>query len=424
MEKDQPYTRKKLSRRGFLNLLPKTGAVVAGGALALRRWVDENGPAALLSDFLWNGGRSETPAEFLNEKEDPNPSFENPDRMLERSFQRYNALGKEDPSGYPTLSFKKRENYIGVQDVYERYIALSPKDIAGTPYKDVLGKNFVIALKILSPDGFERSNQSRGGDIIAFSLVGIDNTHALVALDPGSGFINRAIDKNFQTGRDKFYIDHPPSKGLSEEESEKMRISITEDLARALNYFKAEYAKSNEPIDLAEALIYFYKINQGDIYAGLWDSVMFFKLFVRNNLNTLLPESTLEQAMLLGKMFRDPFSPRNSLNWLVQKYQEKDINSSHPLAASSFSSSQQFKDFMLINRSGIYHGLNILTWAAVCMDPLLVEAVTTAYYGGRVGAIDLDNISEHGELKIKSDLIVAMKAPEIRQVVERNIKIL
>lgn len=412
---------KKISRREFLKI---AGVTLTGGWLALRRWIDENGPASLLSSFLTRDLNRDTPPEFINENEDPNPFFENPDQLLKRSFQLYKQLKEKDPSQYPPLIFSKRKNYISTEDVLRRYKELSIEEIADTQGIDILGERFVIALKSLSPTDPEKGvDQSMGGDILNFSAGGIDNIDIFLQLDPGSGFINRAIKRIFNTDRDTFYANHPLEKGFSEDEAQKIQTSVVSDLADAVDYFKTEQDKSSEPLDFAKALVYFYTINQGDIYAGLWDSVVFFKLLVRNNLDTLQANSTHEQSMLLGKMFKDPFSPRNSLNWLATQYQLKDIGRTHPLAGVGFLESQQFKDFMIVNRSGgIYHGLNILTWAAVCMDPLLVEAVTAAYYSGSKG-IGMDFVSEHGPLKIESDLIVAMRSPEVRQIVDAYVKV-
>lgn len=413
-------TQKKITRREFLKI---AGLSAAGGWLVLQRWVSENGPASLISSFLTRDLKADTPSEFLNEREDPNPFFENSDQLLERSFKLYNKLRENDPSRCPQLTLTRRKNYIRSKDVLQRYRELSPKDIADTPDIDILGERLVIAVKSLSPTFGEGADQSTGGDILSFSAGGIDNIHVFLQTDPGSGFINRAINKNFGISRDEFYAKHPLENGFSEDVAQKMHTSVVEDLASAMNHFKMEHEKSNQPIDFAEVLTYFYATNQGDIYSGLWDSVVFFKLFVRNNLTTLQPEATYNQSMLLGEMFKDTFSPRNSLNWLARKYRDKGIDGDHPLAGSGFMESQHFKDFMVVNRSGgLYHGLNILTWAAVCMDPLLVEAVTAAYFSGPKG-ISIDNVTEHGPLKIQSDLIVAMKSPEIRRAVDRYVKI-
>lgn len=411
---------RKISRREFLK---SAGLLMVGGWFALKQWTNENGPAALLSSFLTRGLKENTPSEFMNEKEDPNPSFENPDQLLARSFQLYNQLKEKSPSLYPTLMFNKRKNYISTEDVLKRYRELSSEDIANTPDADLIPKNFTTALMSLSStDAVTGADQSSGGAILSFSAGGVDDIHGLLAIDPGSGFINRAISRNFDINRDKFYASHLLEKGFSEDEAQKIEKSVISELTDTLNYFRTEREKRNTPLDLSEALTYFLKLNQGDVYAGLWDSVVFFKLVVRNNLDTLQANATLEQSMLLGEMFKDSFSPRDSLNWLAKKYKERGIAETHPLAGVGFLESQEFKDYMIVNRSGgIYHGLNIMTWAAVCMDPLLVEAVTAAYYSGPKG-IGMDFISEHGPLKIESDLLVAMKSFEIRQVVDRYVK--
>lgn len=413
---------KHISRRDFLKVV---GASAAGGWLALKHWINENGPASLLSGFLLGGVQNETPTEFLNEKEDPNPSFENPDRLLEKSFQLYNGLRKKDPSQYPLLSYTKRKNYISAEDILERYKTFTPQEIV----EDIASKQFSIASKTLRPGGdIYKIDQSTGGEILVFSGSPIQGVNDLIKIDPGSGFINRAISRNFNVDRVGFYSSHNPEKSFSEDWVQIVQESVVKDLTDAMNYFKSERAKSNTELDLSEALIYFYKLNQGDIYAGLWDSVMFFKLFARNNLNSLNFDPTFDQSIALAELFIDPFSPRNSFNWLAHKYQEKGITEEDLLdqpKKDSYSAgfkNAAIKDWLLVNRAGgIYHGLNILTWAATCMDSSVVEIVTTAYSSWKVD--DMTSIDEHGKIKIESDLIVAMKSPEIRQVVDRYVKV-
>ncbi|MDO8451360.1 MAG: hypothetical protein Q7S76_00645 [bacterium] len=407
----EPNRNGTMTRRRFLVAF---GISAVGGLMGLRHWFKENGPAALLSSFLLKDIEDEVPVEFLNESEDANPFFENPDQLLLRSFQRYNQLNNEDPTQYRPLTFNKRKNYISTEDVLKRYKGFTLEEIVD----DIASGRYSVASIALSPQrDTYMVGQSTGGEILYFSRVAVEDVIELIKIDPGSGFINRAISKNFGIDRDKFYSTHTLEKGFSEDERQKIQESVVNELTDALNYFKAERAKSGTPLDLSEALVYFLKLNEGDIYTGLWDSVMFFKLLARNNLNTLDLDPTFDQSILLAELFKDPFSLRNSFNWLAHKYEEKGITKTHLLAQPRDDpSSAGFKNYLIVNRAGgYYHGLNILTWAAVCMDPLLVGAVTLAYSSWNEG--NLTPVAEHGSIKIESDLIVALKSPEIRRVV-------
>lgn len=417
METTQTESRPKrgLSRRDFLRL---AGASAAGGWVALRHWINENGPAALLSGVLLKKVEEDIPAEFLNEKQDPNPFFENPEHLLEKSFQQYNRWRSDNPNKYPQLVFSKRKNYISATDVMKRYKELENGDTDNVTSEDIVLKTLTRALKSLTPTktGGE-FGQISGGETMIFSAFSIDGINDLLAKDPGSGFIARAIKKTLGVDRETFYRTH---NGFSHEESEQISVAMVSELSDALNHFKNKRKESDGPLDLAHGLAYFYSLNEGDLYAGLWDSVVFFKLLVRNDLETLNLNPTFDRSVLLGELFKDPFSPRNSLNWLGKKYIEKGIGASHAL--SEVGGSNLFKDFMIINRSGgIYHGLNIMTWASVCADPVIVQASIPVYYSGEPSGNDF--VTEHGKLKIEADLIVAEKAPEIRQVVDRYVKV-
>ena len=74
-------------------------------------------------------------------------------------------------------------------------------------------------------------------------------------------------------------------------------------------------------------------------------------------------------------------------------------------------------NFQLINKSGTYyHGLNLMTWAAVCMSPRIAKIITLAYYNTNI-LCGMDNKHEHGREKLESDMLVVKNANQIKEVV-------
>lgn len=412
---DEAIKRRTMSRREFLKL---AGMFVGGGLFEL--WRRRNGPAAILSSLVLMDVNVEVPPEFKHEEVTSNPFFENPDQLLKRSLQIYKSLQTATPNQYPNLTCRIRKNYISTTDVVQRYIKLSKEDAGETTDDELLS----VALKSLSPTFKSKLDQSQGGETLGFSASGIHNAEELLVMDPGSGFVTRAIKEEFGVSREVFYLDHStqvqegffPSKV-----SEPIGKRVTLELKNILRHFKNERQKSQIPLDLASGLAYFYGLNKGDFYTGLWDAVMFFKLLVRNNLESLVASPEYDKSILLGELFKDPFSPKNSLNWLAEKYREKGIGLDNLLLRAGGWSNVDYKDYMIINRSGgIYHGLNIVAWAAFCMDPVLVQVAVPMYYGGEQ-VIGTDFITEHGKIKIESDVSISMRAPEIKRVAVQNV---
>lgn len=406
----EPTNEKRMTRRDFL----LRGGFVLGALFGL----DKLGSVVIDEALKSTTGDMKTlvPQEFLyTELPTKNEYYRPPEEILRDAFYQYSVRRGQDHA-LPPLFFQKGENYLDLVSLGEKLPRALVTDPNNPKANTITGRLYKVLYGI---DKESDIADQVNGDNYAFSSFSIDGVQQLLVYDPGSGIVSPIVERlcrKFRYTREEFYTNL--SAGIiPQSDMQEATDTISRALLDATVYFGSCREKLSSPLSISSAIEYFLEKNKGDIYASLWDTTLYFKLFVRNDMTSLRTKVTFDQAKELAFLFRDEFSPALSLNWLMEAFEKKRIPISSELMGSGAYDSVFYKDFMPINRDGgYYHALNIMTWAAVCMDPALVKDTVLAYYNQEnLGAADYK--PEHGPEKVNADILVAIHAQAIHDQV-------
>lgn len=342
-----------------------------------------------------------------------NEYFRPADVILQESFDIYNNW-RRDNNDLPSISFTKRDNYLDTRNLVLRF-----RHLFGEKDNPLEEKFYFRLAAVFFGSGVEEITQLQiDGEIYTFSAVSIDSTRQLLQLDPGSGIVSPVIDyliDKKSCSREELYRQLFDDL-VDDEDLQASTEKISGALLRAKEFFITERAKKTEPLSCSIIIAYFLSQNNGDLYKSMWDSTLFLKMLVRNDLTSIKTEVNYDQAVEIAYLFKDEFSPHMSHNWLIEQFQSHVIAPDSPLYLSGPNDAQELKDFMPINKDGTYyHCLNLMTWAAVSMDPFIVRSVVLAYYNEKIGGFNYQ--LEHGQEKVEADISTAQSARNIQRIV-------
>jgi len=255
-----------------------------------------------------------------------------------------------------------------------------------------------------------------------FSALSIDGIANLLRMDPGSGIVSKVIDEALQKKsltKENFYQMLWENK-VGDNDLGEYTEKVSTALLKAKEYFESVRKTQKGPLSTSLVIAYFLYQNQSNLYKSMWDSTLFLKMLVRNDLTTLASDNNYQQAVDAAYLFRDEFSPRISHNWIVDKFESGIIPKDSSLFLVRESDNLEEKVFMPINTDGVYyHCLNLMTWASVCMDPQIEKGLVIAYYNSeKFGGLDYK--PQHGKEKVTADTLIALHANQIKRVVEEN----
>lgn len=211
--------------------------------------------------------------------------------------------------------------------------------------------------------------------IIKCSELDITSPEDLINRDPGSGIVQKI--RNTEDINKRFY----------------------EEFQSALAYVQ----EPDKRVSTSKVLAYFLFQNKGNIYQSMWDTVIFLKVMVRNNYQTLAYNASREKAELISRTFNDEFSKEIPFTWLVDSgfTPENDGNPLH-------------YDFLPVNRvGGPYHSWNIMTWA-LCVEPHLVPKVVEYFYTSN----EEMKLQGSGRIKVESDMTVAENSLKLVETIK------
>lgn len=336
--------------------------------------------------------------------------------VLSDAFLIYREWNKHSSSR--PIHFEQRKNYLNMENLIKKFPKIFEYHDDYNTIADLLYK------ALLTSSNEKAADEALEGNSFLFSAASIDGPNDVLKLDPGSGIVDRTFDvlkKEFGYSKKElldFAINVDGKKMPNEILGRTVELVSTE-LSKAKEWVLQTREKLGEPISTSYLIAYFLEQNDGDLYRSMWDTTLFLKMLCRNSFDTLLASNTYEESELTGYLFKDEFSPRISLNWLIEKFKELKIPKESPLYLSKDMDNTDGKNFMPINKAGtLYHAMNLITWAATCMDSVFVEGMVLAYYNEeKIGGINRK--VEHGADKVQADLLVAKNARAIKRVVDQ-----
>jgi len=399
----------KLPRRTFLKL----------GGLGLL--------AGLLPDFLLNISLDTTTTDMaLNVPEelrsliipDRNENYRMPDAILIEALDIYDRDRRTNKM--PRAFLEYGDEYLDSISLAKRL----PKAFDDELYKDFDGLDYRLYGLLLNHSIEESiANADRPG-IFAFSAFSQNGIGQYIQYNPGSGMLYMAeeyVCYKYGMDRKQMFQAMLDPKNSSTEITEEDYVAMTGIVAQqvkdAYKYFERRREELNAPLPISECIAYFLKTNNGDFKRAMWDSTLFLKMLARTDFETLYSSNTFENAKRTIHLFLDEFSPQISSNWLMDQFDQGLVSDESSLYKESAFDYVEGKNFMPINKAGTYyHCMNILTWAATCMDPSIVKSIVFAYYNQhKVGG--MDHRHEHGVDKVNADLQVAESAGRIQRTV-------
>lgn len=404
----------KLSRRDFLK--------VAGmGALALTV------PSQLLDagldlglSFASKGMELQVPTEFKDiQIPERNKDYRKPEDIILEGLDLYESLSQKER--LPRVHFEKGKEYLDFVVLSKKF----PRLFEGEKYEDVDGFGYRLYGMIMKRDKEEAVKNADTPDIESFSAFSQNGVVDYIYHNPGSKIINQAqeyICKKYGWTRSQLISSVIRyDKNLPEVEAKDWDAAtkiVANRLRDALEYLEERRESNGEPLSVSEAIAYFLYQNSGDLKESMWDTTFLLKVLARNDVDTLFSNNTFDKAETLAYLFKDEFSPRISHNWLTEQYASGVVPRESPLYLPGAMEYESGKNFMPINKSGTYyHAMNIMTWAATCMDPWVVKSIVAGYYSEQKFG-GLDHRTEHGIDKVQADVEVAQSADRIKRTVD------
>jgi len=277
---------------------------------------------------------------------------------------------------------------------------------------------------LLTSSDEKLAEEALEGNSFLFSAMSINGPNDVLMLDPGSGIVDHTfsiLTKEFGLTKKELldYACNIDGKKMPFEILKRTVDLVSKDLKDTKEWISKVREDMGEPITISYLIAYYLQKNSGDLYQSMWDSTLFLKMLSRNSFDSLLASNTYEGARDTGYLFKDEFSPHISHNWLIEQFEAGKISKDSPLYLSRDFDNPDGKTFMPINKAGtLYHCMNLITWAATCMDSVLVEGMVLAYYNEeKIGGVDRK--IEHGVDKVKADLLIAKNAKSIKRVVDQ-----
>ncbi len=401
---------KGITRRDFIKL--------AGIGLAALFGPDLAYDTALQT--VTEGMEFKIPPEFEGKKiPERNENFRSPDGILLEAIDIYDEFRRKER--LPRTFTTQGPEYLSLKTIAEKF----PRLFDDEQYEDYEGLHYRLYGMIMDHDIEEEIKNADTPEIHSFSAFSQNGIIDHIWHNPGSAILYQAeeyIRQKYGWTRGQMIASMarhdttlPEVKPEDWETASKIVASRMND---AINYLEEIRNNRGGPISVSESIAYFLYQNKGDLKKSLWDTTLLLKMIARNDIDTQYSNNTYEKAERVGNLFMDEFSPKISHNWLIEQFKEIPEESGLRLAGAW--ENEQYKNFMPINKAGTYyHVMNIITWAATCMDPWVVKSMVTAYYHEhRLGSID--HRLEHGIDKVQADVEAAQSADRIQRVVVWN----
>lgn len=318
--------------------------------------------------------------------------------LVSEAFLIYSGWQKKDKN-LGKLTYRPPDNYLG------------PLGLSASVFDDLIpvfrgGKMTQRRMEKVINDITADVDQP-GSSFISFSFKDIDGPQSLIRLDPGSGFVAEIVD-NLKNERGQ---DYNPYSDREINEMTVLRI-FKSRFDRIKHYLDNE--RGGKQVSTSWLLAACLFENNGEIVPSLWDTVTFLKVLARNNLETLKKENTEEGARILSGMFLDDFSVSIPFDRLQKSYTVGE------LLRDEAGEGITFPDFNLHNRRGEYYHAWINIAGASCMEAWLVTVMNNYFYAkGGNGMNGREKLLDSGYVKSASDIRVAKRAGEIRQIYNR-----
>lgn len=404
----------KLSRRDFLKL---------GGAGLLALTVPPVLLDAGLDISLSNvskGTELQIPVEFAEiQIPERNKNYKKPEDIILEGLDIYEKWSQTER--LPRVHFEKGKEYLDFTTLVKRF----PRLFEDEKYVDMDGFNYRLYGMIMSRDKEEDVKSANTPEIQGFSAFSQNGIVDHIYHNPGSKIINQAqeyVCNKYGWTRTQLissvirYDEKLPE--VKAEDWDAATKIVANRLQDALKYIEEKREERGENLSVSEALAYFLYQNEGNLKESMWDTTLLLKVLARNDMNTLFSNNTFDKAEKIAHLFKDEFSPKISHNWLMEQFFKGLIPKDSPLYQSGDTENQSGKNFMPINKAGTYyHVMNILTWAATCMDPWVVKSIVTAYYNEQKFG-GLDHRTEHGVDKVNADIEAAQSADRVKRMVD------
>jgi len=406
-----------LSRRDFLRL-----AGLGLGVLAIPPQLLDTGLDISLS-MASRGMELQIPPEFTDIKiPERNENYRPPENIVLDALDQYEIWRRKDR--LPRAHFIKGKEYLDLVSLAEKF----PRLFEDEKYTDLEGLNYRLYGMMMARDEKETVDTADVPEVQGFSAFSQNGIVDHIFYNPGSRIITQAegfvCQKYGWTRKQLISSIIRFDKKLPQVKPEDWDIAtkiVSSRLQNALVYFEGERGKVGEPLSTSQVIAYFLYQNEGDFKESMWDTTLFLKVLARNDIDTLFINSSQGNAERLAYLFKDEFSPIISHNWLMEQFSTGLIPKESVLYLSKDTDNEAGKNFMPINKDGTYyHVMNIMTWAAVCMDPWVVKSMVAAYYNEQhLGSFD--HRTEHGIDKVRADIEAAKAADRIKRVIDWNI---
>ncbi len=351
-----------------------------------------------------------------------NENYRSPENILLDAFDLYESWRGRGATRLPMVHYEKGEEYLDAVSIARKF----PRFFA-TPDGETAPGSLSARLYMMMMADTDKQEVDAADipEISGFSALSQNGIVDFIFHNPGSKIITQAqefVCKKYGWNRKQlissilsFDKNLPEVDGRDWDQATKIASNRLRD---AVTWFEKRRVENGKPLSVSEVIAYFLYQNDGDLKTSLWDSTLLLKVLVRNDIDTLRVNDSLDGAEKIAYLFEDEFSPRISHNWLMRQFSTQTIPKDSPLYASGAMDFDQWKNFMPINKDGTYyHVMNIITWAAVSMDPWVVKSMLVAYYNEQdIGG--MDHRSEHGVDKVNADLLAAKAAGRIKRVAD------
>lgn len=411
---DPKVDSRKFSRRDFLKL---AGWSIAG--LFLPPQLLDAGLDISLSAAS-KGMELQVPTEFAGiQIPERNENFRQPENIILEGMDLYDEWRRKDR--LPKVHFEKGKEYLDFLSLAKKF----PRLFEDEKYEDVQGFDNRLYGMIMERNEEETINNADVPEILGFSAFSQNGVADHILLNPGSKIITQAqeyVCKKYGWTRSQLISRIMRyDKSLPEVKAEDWDAATkiaSNRLKDALKYLEEKRDSNREPLSVSEALAYFLYKNGGDLKESMWDTTLLLKVLARNDIDTLFSNNTYDKAERLAHLFKDEFSPRISHNWLMEQFSKGVIPKDSPLYQSGAMDNMSGKNFMPIAKDGTYyHVMNILTWAATCMDPWVVKSLVTAYYNEQNFG-GTDHRTEHGIDKVQADIKATQSADRVKRMID------
>lgn len=411
---DPKTDQRKFSRRDFLKL-----AGVGFGVLTIPPWLLDKGLDIGLTATA-KGMELQIPPEFVDVKiPERNENYREPENILLDAFDQYESWRRKN--NLPRVHYEKGKEYLSFASLAEKFPRLFEKQ----EDEELNGWDYRLYGLIMASTEEETVNTADVPEIHGFSAFSQNGIVDHIFHNPGSKIITEAekyvLEKYGWDRKQLISSIIRYDKNLPEVKPEDWDVATkiaSKRLKDALSWFEQIREERGEPLSVSEVIAYFLYQNEGDLKTSMWDSTLLLKVLARNDVETLFSNNTMEKAEKLGYLFKDEFSPRISHNWLMEQFAQGVVPKESVLYLGGAMDNEPGKNFMPINKDGTYyHVMNLITWAAVAMEPWVVKSMVTAYYNEQnFGGID--HRTEHGIDKVNADIKASQSADRIKRVVE------